>query len=171
MNEMTLIIVAAVGAVMMVVFVVSRALIGSDKDTKLRDRLIANPAHDAQRTAAPALPRPRAQGVMPMFQRLGQAAAKPFLPNDREKQSTLRRNLGYAGIYNAGAIKVMQGFKVILLGGGILGGYAIGVATNQMLLGLSIGGLLGYLLPTIWLRLRSKRIRKSWPTVWPMGWI
>jgi tight adherence protein C len=147
--------------VVLIGFVISRLVVGAGKDTKLRDRLAANGAHDPQRDGASITKPTGAQGVMPMLQRVGQAAAKPFLPNDREKQSTLRKNLGYAGIYHAGAIKVMQGFKVILLGGGILGGYAVGVATHQLLLGLSIGGLLGYLLPTIWLRLKIKKNQKE----------
>jgi tight adherence protein C len=96
-----------------------------------------------------------------MLQRVGQAAAAPFMPSNREKQSTLRRNLGYAGIYSAGAIKVISGFKVILLVGGILGGYAFGMATNQLLLGLSVGGLVGYVAPTMWLRQRIKKNQKA----------
>ncbi len=161
MDDVTLIMAAAFGAVVLIGFVISRLLVGGGKDTKLRDRLVANAAHDPQRETASITKQTGAQGVMPMLQRVGQAAAKPFLPNDREKQSTLRKNLGYAGIYHAGALKVMQGFKVILLGGGILGGYAVGAATNQLMLGLSIGGLIGYLLPTIWLRTKIRRNQKE----------
>jgi|SRR6185437_5020326 len=159
MDDVTLIMAAAFGAVVLVGFVISRLVVGAGKDSKLRDRLVANAAHDPH-TAGVTKPT-GVQGVMPMLQRVGQAAAKPFLPNDREKQSTLRKNLGYAGIYNASAIKVMQGFKVILLVGGVLGGYAIGMATKQLMLGLSIGGLIGYLLPTIWLRTKIRANQKE----------
>jgi tight adherence protein C len=55
----------------------------------------------------------------------------------------------------------MTGFKVILLGGGLLGGYLFGAATNQMMMGLSVGGLLGYMLPTIWLKQKIKSNQKQ----------
>src|SRR5437870_671608 len=131
MDEMTMMMGAAFGAVVLFGFVVSRALIGGGKDTKLRDRLVANPSHDPERDSANAKIA-AGHGVGPMLQRVGQAAAKPFLPSNREKQSSLRKSLGYAGIYSASAIKVIQGFKLILLVGGIVGGYAFGLATNQL---------------------------------------
>jgi len=161
MDEMTLIMIAAFGAVVLFGYVISRALVGGGKDNKLRDRLNANASHDPNRDGPSIQKQSGAQGVMPMLQRVGQAAAKPFLPSNREKQSTLRRNLGYAGIYSAGAIKVIQGFKLILLCGGILGGYAFGVATNQLMMGLSVGGLLGYVAPTIWLKQKVKSNQKQ----------
>ena len=93
MDEMTMMMGAAFGAVVLFGFVVSRALLGGGKDTKLRDRLVANPAHDPERDSADA-GKPPAQGVMPMLQRVSQAAAKPFLPSNREKQSSLRKSRG-----------------------------------------------------------------------------
>jgi tight adherence protein C len=91
-----------------------------------------------------------------MMQRLGQAASQPFMPKTREKQSTLRKQLGRAGIYAPSALKVVTGMKVILLGLGLLMGYGLGFWLNSMLIGLSLGGLLGYLTPTIWLKMRIK---------------
>ena len=156
MDEMTIMMGAAVGAIALLGFVIGRALTAGGSDTKLRDRLVANAAPDA-----PDAQKAAASGVVPMLQRMSEAAAKPFLPSNREKQSSLRRSLGYAGIYSASGIKVMQGFKVILLAGGILGGYAFGSATNQMLMGLSVGGLIGYLAPTLWLRMRIKKNQQA----------
>ena len=156
MDEMTIMMGAGVGAVALIGFVIGRALTAGGSDTKLRDRLVANAAPDA-----PDAQKAAASGVVPMLQRMSEAAAKPFLPSNREKQSSLRRSLGYAGIYSASGIKVMQGFKVILLAGGILGGYAFGSATNQMLMGLSVGGLIGYLAPTLWLRMRIKKNQQA----------
>jgi len=156
MDEMTIMMGAGVGAVALVGYVIGRALTAGGSDTKLRDRLVANAAPDA-----PDAQKAAASGVVPMLQRMSEAAAKPFLPSNREKQSSLRRSLGYAGIYSASGIKVMQGFKVILLAGGILGGYAFGSATNQMLMGLSVGGLIGYLAPTLWLRMRIKKNQQA----------
>lgn len=153
MENTTLLIICAAGAVGFIGFFISRLIVGPGKDTKLHDRLIANSAPDAQQQQPHQQSR---TGVTPMLQRLGQSAAKPFMPNTREKQSELRRRLGYAGIYAANAPKVMTGFKVILLGSGLIGGYAIGTAMHMMLLGVSVGGLIGYLLPTMWMRLKIK---------------
>jgi tight adherence protein C len=91
-----------------------------------------------------------------MLQRIGQAAAEPFMPKTREKQSSLRKQLGLAGIYSASAFKVMTGAKVILLGLGLSLGYVGGTAFDMLALGVSLGGLLGYLLPTFWLKLKIK---------------
>ena len=156
MDEMMMMIVCVFGAVAMVLYMVMRAIMGGGQDTKLRDRLVANAAPDPQQQQ-PSRP----SGVAPMLQKMGQAAARPFMPNTREKQSSLRRNLGYAGIYSASALKVMTGFKVILLGGGLVGGYLFGAATGQMMMGLSVGGLLGYMAPTIWLKQKIKGNQKQ----------
>jgi tight adherence protein C len=144
-------------------FVVGRMLTGGDKDTKLRNRLIANPMHDPGPSAISrdGAPQAHGSGMVSMVQKVGQAAAAPFMPNTREKQSDIRKRLGQAGIYASNAVKVMTGLKVILLGGGILGGYIIGLNTNQVMLGVSFGGLAGYLLPTFWLKRMIKNNQKE----------
>src|SRR5688572_2519532 len=129
MDEMTLIIAGAFGAAVMIIFVITRALMGGGKDTKLRDRLVANPQHDPARDGVTGQAKPSNKiggGATPMMQRIGQAAAKPFMPNTREKQSGIKKKLGEAGIYSASAIRVMSGFKVIMLGAGLVGGYLYG---------------------------------------------
>jgi tight adherence protein C len=156
MNDMMLMILCVFGAVAMLAFVLGRALAGSSGDGKLRSRLTANAVADPIEGA-----QQQGGGMAEMVQRVGQAAAKPFMPNTREKVSKLRRNLGFAGIYSPTAIKVMTGFKVICLGGGILGGYVFGVSTDQLMLGLSLGGIVGYLLPAFWLKGRIKKNQKS----------
>jgi tight adherence protein C len=159
MNEMIVVLGCVFGAVAMLGFVVGRIITGGGKDTKLRDRLVANPAHDPQ-GQQPS--QSASSGSMAnMVQRMGQAAAAPFMPNTREKQSSLRKNLGYAGIYAPNSIKVMTGLKVILLGGGLLGGYIFGAATDQVLMGVSLGGIVGYILPTLWLRTKIKKNQKA----------
>src|SRR4051812_1694097 len=134
MNETILAIVLVFATVAAVAFVVSRLLIGDNGDSKLRDRLNAKTEQEQSQ-----IPQQR-KGVAPMLQKVGQAAAAPFMPNTREKQSSLRKQLGFAGIYSPSAVKVMTGFKVILLAGGLIGGYVTGLATHQMMLPLSIGG-------------------------------
>src|SRR5438034_9575370 len=112
MNDMILMLGCVFGAVAMLAFVLARALTGSGGDTKLRTRLTANatrdPIEEQQQHAG--------GGMVEMVQKVGSAAAKPFMPNTREKQSALRKKLGFAGIYSPTAIKVMTGLKVICLG-------------------------------------------------------
>lgn len=148
MNELMMLIACVFGAVAMLALVVVRLLIGAGKDTRLLGRLSANTA------SAPTAAQPSRTGVAPLIEKVGTAAAQPFLPKTREKQSTVRRQLGYAGIYAPAAVKVMTGFKVLFLATGLIGGYAIGAAVGQMMLAVSVGGLLGYLIPTVWLRMR-----------------
>jgi tight adherence protein C len=83
------------------------------------------------------------------------------MPKTREKVSSIRRQLGHAGIYSASAIKLMTGAKVICLFGGLALGYAGGMAMDSLLLGFSVGGLGGYLAPTIWLKLQVKKNQKA----------
>jgi tight adherence protein C len=158
MNDVVLAIVCVFGAVAMFGFFVLRAAMGGGKDGRLRDRLTSNP--NAQEPggalSSSSFASGYVAGVSPLLQRVGQAAAAPFMPNTREKQSSIRRNLGYAGIYSANAVRVMTGFKVILLGGGLVGGYLFGTATQQLALGVSVGGIIGYLLPAVWLRLQIR---------------
>jgi tight adherence protein C len=100
-------------------------------------------------------------GLKPMLSKMGQAAAQPFMPKTREKQSGLRQQLNRAGIYSPQAIKLVTGSKVIFLGVGLVGGYVLGMMFGQMLLGLSIGGLVGYMLPVVWLKTRIAANQKA----------
>src|SRR5215475_13844020 len=162
MNDMMLLIALVFGAVAMLGFVVGRVLTGGNKDNKLHNRLVQNQTHDPGPSAITkdAGGPVGGSGMVQMVQKVGQAAAKPFMPNTREKQSDMRKRLGQAGIYSSNAVKVMTGLKVILLGGGIVTGYVIGLNSGQMMLGVSIGGLLGYLLPTMWLKRTIKKNQK-----------
>ena len=59
------------------------------------------------------------------------------------------------------AVRLVTGCKVIFLCTGVLGGYLLGMAWDMLLLGLSLGGLVGYLLPTMWLRMKIKSNQRS----------
>lgn len=150
MNE-TLLYICVAGAVALVVFFISKLTMG-DKDGRIRSRL----SNTAEAQAVDKNGGAR-KSVAPMLQRLGQAAAQPFMPKTREKQSSVRKQLGFAGIYSASAIKVMTGAKVLLLGGGLLVGYLLGLWLEMTLLFVSLGGLVGYMLPAMWLKSRIKR--------------
>ena len=56
---------------------------------------------------------------------------------------------------------MMAGCKVIFLCAGVLGGYLLGLAWDMLLLGLSVGGIVGYLLPTLWLRMKIQTNQRS----------
>jgi tight adherence protein C len=144
MDIQTLFILCVVGSVSLVVYFAARMLIGND-ELKLRDRLESD-----NRTEAPS-EQPK-NVIRPLIQKVGHAAAEPFMPKTREKQSEIRRKLGYAGIYSPGAFRLMTGAKVILLGLGLIGGYVVGLWTDYMMMSLSLGGLIGYLGPTMWLK-------------------
>ena len=126
--------------------------------------LLANPGSKQLRnrlsTAAPTA-RQKRQGLLPLLQRFGQMAAAPFMPKSRERQSGLRHNLARAGIYSPGALRVVTGSKVILLCAGIVGGYVFGLASDMLLLGVSFGGIVGYMVPMLWLRLRIKANQRA----------
>jgi tight adherence protein C len=146
MHEQFLIYTCTFGAIVLLGYFVSQ-LLANPEAKQLRDRLAGSSSKPE---------RQKAQGFKPLLQRIGQAAAEPFMPKTREKQSGLRHSLARAGIYTPSAIKLVTGCKVIFLCAGVVGGYVVGMAQGFLLLGLSFGGLIGYLLPTLWLRLRIK---------------
>jgi tight adherence protein C len=90
--------------------------------------------------------------IRSLVARLGQAAASPFMPKGRDKMTGMRKQLAMAGIYAPPAIKAVQGFKFILLLGGLGVGVLLGTLTGYLLLGFAVGGLIGYLMPTMWLK-------------------
>ncbi len=125
------------------------------------DRLQRRLAADRRPGAAPKKDLSARAQISGAFQAIGQACARPFLPKSREKQSALRRQLGHAGIYSASAIRTVTGLKFILLILGLAGGYGLGLWVDNLLLGLSVGGLVGYLLPAMWIKSQIKRHRRG----------
>ena len=158
MDSTNLIFLLIAGAVFATVFGISRMFVGGTDD-KLRSRLNKKNEDPSPTAATSNVPQAKKNGKDQMAQfaqRIGQAAAQPFMPKTREKQSTIKKSLARAGIYSAAAGRAMVGAKVILLGGGVLVGYVVGMLFDQMLLGVSLGGLLGYMAPVIWLKGRIK---------------
>src|SRR4051812_33498495 len=111
MNDQTFVYVCIVGAVTAVGFFLSRLFVSSN-DTKLRQRL-SDAQSPADGVAVADADGPKSNRAGNVLKRIGTAAAQPFMPSTREKQSTLRRQLGFAGVYAPGAIKVMTGAKVL----------------------------------------------------------
>ena len=150
MSDQVLVYLCTFGAVALLGYFVSQ-LLANPQAKQLRERLSA--------TERPA--RQKGKGILPLLQRVGQAAAAPFMPKTREKQTGLRHNLARAGIYSPSAVRLMTGCKVIFLGAGVVGGYALGLAWDALLLGLSLGGIAGYMLPIMWLRVQIKANQRA----------
>jgi tight adherence protein C len=136
------------------VYFVSMLLFKSDAGEKLRSRLQG-------KTEATVVKKESSSGVSSMLKQIGEAASRPFMPSTREKQSSLQRELAKAGIYSPAALRTVQGAKVIGIALGLILGYVSGLFLGSMLLFLAIGGLVGYVLPIIWLKLKAKGNQKA----------
>ncbi len=66
----------------------------------------------------------------------------------------MKKNLAMAGIDGPPPALVSSSS---VLATGLALGYSIGALTDQLLLGISLGGLFGYLTPVLWLRLRINK--------------
>lgn len=158
-HELLILTLSAFGAIASLTWWISRWMLDT-QDERLRQRLRAGDL--GLRAAEDSKFSP-----LSLLQNLGQAAAGPFMPKSSQAASAMRRRLAQAGIYSPSAIRTVCGCKVIFLAAGLLGGYALGASFNQLLLGLSIGALLGYLLPGMWIqrqiRLQQKAMERGLP--------
>ncbi|MGH7176448.1 MAG: type II secretion system F family protein [Tepidisphaeraceae bacterium] len=120
-----------------------------------------NPLAQRLRGAGESRPPPSEGGIGPIMQRLSAAAAKPLLPKRRDEQSRLRKRLGFAGFYTNSAMHIFVGSKILIMAAGALGGFVAGLMVTEYF-ALTVWmsamcGLLGYMLPTIWLSLEIRR--------------
>jgi tight adherence protein C len=152
MNEQYLLSASVFGIVSMLTWWLTHLILGGE-DSRVRQRL-RNLSRQPKTTRQHAGPLQRLAGI-------GQWAASPFMPKDGRRQLALRHQLGYAGIYSPAAIRTIIGCKVLFLAGGFCAGYLLGVAVSQTLLCLSLGGLAGYLLPTLWLKIQISTHQKA----------
>ena len=159
MDDTTMIMIAGGAGLGLLVFLAFK-LLGKRSDGKLRDRLKGEGTFSA--TAASAMKAQEQRiALKEMVQKIGLLAAAPFMPKTREKQSKLRQDLARAGIYSASAFKAMTGGKVIALSVGVVAGYFAGSYMGSVLMGLALGGLLGYMSPTIWLKQKISSNQRS----------
>jgi tight adherence protein C len=133
---------------------ISAALFKGDGNQKLRSRLQG-------KSETSVSVEKKDGGVGQMIKHLGEAAAKPFMPSTREKQSTLQKELGRAGIYSPSAMRSIQGAKVIGIGVGLLVGYGLGVLMGLPILGVAMGGLFGYVAPIIFVKIAVSSNQKA----------
>jgi tight adherence protein C len=150
MDNQTIILLCASGAVALIGFIVAQLLLNRGDGEKLRSRLKGG-GIDTRRAQKQA---PRMKDFV---QQIGQRAAQPFMTDDANKQVVIRRGLARAGIYSPSAIRMVAGSKVICLGAGLLLGWAAGMYFDQFMFGISLGGLGGYLAPVIWLKFRTAK--------------
>ncbi|MCC6424556.1 MAG: type II secretion system F family protein [Phycisphaerales bacterium] len=153
MDPKLLLLGCTFGAVTLIAYLASMLLLRSGEDRALRSRLTG------LETEAPA--EEGKSRFVSLFDRVSQAAAKPFMPKSREKQSALRRDLGYAGIYSPSAIKLMTACKFICLIAGLGCGYLLDWMMGTSMLALPLGGIIGYLAPRLWMRLAVKSNQKA----------
>lgn len=138
------------GAVGSIAYAIASLLLGK-QDNKLLGRL-RNERPASVSTGSVEKGDPNASAMRKMAAKIGQAAASPFMPKEGEKKSGLKKQLAMAGIYSASAIRGVQGFKFICLIGGLLSGVIFGLYTDYLMMGGALGGLIGYLTPTMWLK-------------------
>ena len=148
MDSQLLILGCVFGAAALLTYFIYQVLAARGEDGKLRNRLTGG-GQDTRRLGPP---KPK---LKELVTKIGQRAAQPFMPNDPQKQFVIRRGLARAGIYTPSAIRIVIGAKVICLGLGILLGYLMGSYLDTMMLGLSLGGILGYLAPLVWLKVKT----------------
>jgi len=141
------------GIIAIVVWWIARVVM-RDHGGRLRQRLRSEEFGGGAATGARA-------GVGSILNRVGQAAASPFMPKTRQGQSSLRKQLGYAGIYSPSAIRLMIGCKVLFLAAGLVAGYAGGLLVGRVFLCVSVAGLLAYLLPGVWMKLKVREHQKA----------
>lgn len=116
-------------------------------DEKVRSRLTAqDPRHAAAATS----------DWRQFIEQASDTLAKPFMPQKRERLAAMRRGLQRAGMYQPVALRVYLSAKLVLLSAGLLGGLLAGQWIGMVMLGVSAGAIAGYLLPTMWLKSRTK---------------
>ncbi|HEY2585479.1 MAG TPA: type II secretion system F family protein [Tepidisphaeraceae bacterium] len=145
MMAQLLILLLSFGSAALLTYAVAQLAMSRDTGGKLRDRLSG-----ADKPGGPQFNR-----MNQVLSQLGHAAARPFMPDNEEKQVVIRRSLARAGIYTPSGIRTVAAAKVVCLVLGLAIGYVVGAVTDFTFLALSLGGLVGYLLPLFWLKLKT----------------
>lgn len=148
MDDQLIIIVCAFGATTLLTYFVYQLLAARNTEGRLRNRLTGSGV-DTRRVVQ------QRPNLKDLLQQLGQMAAQPFMPKDVNKQYVIRRSLARAGIYAPSAIRLVIGAKVICLVLGLIIGYAAGLQFDQLLFGLSLGGIGGYMVPLFWIKAKT----------------
>src|SRR5579863_4398045 len=148
MNDQTLILLCVFGAVALLGYFIAQMVLWRGAEGKIRSRLSGSLPEGRPVSHADA-------GVKQFIQRLGQKASQPFMPSDATKQFVIRSSLARAGIYTGSSVRMVMGAKFILLAMGVVVGWAVGIWADQLLFGVSLGGIVGYLATVIWLKIKT----------------
>jgi len=154
MSDQVIIIICSAGAVALLTYFIFQLLIVRDEDGKLKSRLSSRGAEVTRKKVE----QPK---VKEIISNIGEAAARPFMTNDSEKQYVIRKSLAQAGIYNPSAVRLVTGAKVICLVIGLIVGYIIGNYLEASFLVAAVGALLGYLSPKVWLKMKTNKNQQA----------
>src|SRR5262245_11957382 len=162
LDQRVVFLVLVFGAVMVLAFMLINSLINRGENP-LKQRLQPSKPSDSDTAATPTARSqtgaPAAGPIAATVQKISRAAAKPIMPKEREEQSKLRVKLAHAGVYSPNAVPVFVGCKLIGLFVGFIAGGLLGMAISATM-GLLLAcwlGLLGYMLPAIWLKWQVSR--------------
>ena len=154
MSDQVIIIICSAGAVALLTYFIFQLLIVRDEDGNLKSRLSSRGAEVTRKKVE----QPK---VKEIISNIGEAAARPFMTNDSEKQYVIRKSLAQAGIYNPSAVRLVTGAKVICLVIGLIVGYIIGNYLEASFLVAAVGALLGYLSPKVWLKMKTNKNQQA----------
>jgi tight adherence protein C len=126
------------------------------------DRKISSRLNDRGRTQQVTLADAPQRDTRSGLKKFGMMLAKPFMPEkDSTKIGGIRKKLAMAGIYDPQAIKSFVGFRFISLIGGVVFGYVVASTFGYGVLGLALGGLLGYMIPNVWMSSKISANQKA----------
>jgi tight adherence protein C len=137
-----------------------------------------DPLHERLRATTPTYARGpisedrgiRPSPVSPIVERVSKAVAEPLMPKDRDEVSRLRRGFAHAGIYSTPAIHLFVMCKVVLCSIGVVSGLLVGLMFREPLLAAvlaAVEGLVGLMIPTLWLKWQIGRRQWSLETSLP----
>jgi tight adherence protein C len=155
-NQEVIFMVGLFGTVSLLIYWLTGVLFSKNEDPRIRRLREHDPEHATEHRSS-------RQVLAPVMSRMGEAAARPFMPKNSETQSNLRKQLSHAGLYTASAMQLLVGAKVIMLFGGALIGYLTGlyfggIATWIL---LYVGAVVGYLIPAFWLKFKISSRRHA----------
>jgi tight adherence protein C len=157
----TLVLAGTGVSAMLLVFGVSRMFVGGEQ--RQMKRRLERLGSISDSAVAPRAE--RRDSATSLLTRLTAAAAAPLQPRNEADQSALRLRLGYAGYYAPAAARVLVGAKLLLLIGGLVAGYFLGVALEEpyprSLAMPAILAAFGLIAPEFWLSYMIRREHTS----------
>lgn len=139
----------AIGAVM---WGFVNAAVASGDERRLRVRLRTELGLRPERPST-------SQSLTRLINKIIERFSRPFVDEEGKRKQHLRRDLIRAGIYAPGALRLILSARILFLVVGVGLGYGVAITLGyDWQLTVSGGGLLGYMVPKLWLR---RRIRQN----------